>query len=77
MKERIAECMDLLAREKVEEFRYKLEGSGFGGDKRMEKVRSVYQAKKEPKMPAFNQAHEKLSSSFDEEDEFDSLIRRY
>jgi hypothetical protein len=43
--------MDILAREKVEEFRYRIEGSA-PTDRKMDKIKSVYQsALKQPHPP--------------------------
>ena len=77
---RVVECLEVLAREKSDEFRCKLEGANIidRGDK-MGQIKHIYQAKdpKKPKLNLESMEKERTGNSFDEDDEFDSLVRRY
>lgn len=77
---RIVQCLEVLAREKSDEFRFKLTGATWDvPDDKMGPIRSIYQAKgsKKPKLNIQALQQERAGNSFDEDDEFDSLVRRY
>lgn len=77
---RILGCLDVLAREKADEFRYKLAGATLvDRNDRMGQIKSIYQARdsRKPKLNLEQMERDRSNNSFDEDDEFDGLVRRY